>query len=319
MENIIAFHSYKGGTGKTTIASNCAALLAAKGYRVCLLDLDVFAPSLQSYFKIKPEIWLNDFLYSGTDIRNIMIDFTQVTRAHDSNTMSCPFKILSKESIHGKNRPNVREGRLWVGFCNSRKVDIQMLESGTNETKREIFRKLVLLRDKLISNYSLDYLIIDTSPGIRYWSLGALAIADIFLLTLKMGDLDIDGTKVMAKEIYSSFRKGGSRSFLVCNRVAGYCIPYNLQGNKKTAGASLNDSSILKNIKTTVVNEIQKEDHFDSINTLSEELNMEVISTIPCYCDIQFAKKEFLTVIEHPDHPFTKQLDHLINSIQNLS
>lgn len=47
----IAFHSYKGGTGKTTIAANLAAFWALKGYRVALLDLDVYAPSLQSYFE----------------------------------------------------------------------------------------------------------------------------------------------------------------------------------------------------------------------------------------------------------------------------
>jgi chromosome partitioning protein len=39
----IAFHTYKGGTGKTTIASSFSALLAKSGYSVCLLDLDVYA------------------------------------------------------------------------------------------------------------------------------------------------------------------------------------------------------------------------------------------------------------------------------------
>ena len=48
MTRSIVFHSYKGGTGKTTIAANFAALLTKKGYRVFLLDLDVYAPSLQS-------------------------------------------------------------------------------------------------------------------------------------------------------------------------------------------------------------------------------------------------------------------------------
>lgn len=55
MTKSIAFHSYKGGTGKTTISANFAASLAKKGYRVCLLDLDVYAPSLHSYFDIEPK------------------------------------------------------------------------------------------------------------------------------------------------------------------------------------------------------------------------------------------------------------------------
>jgi hypothetical protein len=38
---------------------------------------------------------------------------------------------------------------------------------------------------------------------------------------------------------------------------------------------------------------------------------MELISAIPCYCDIQFQKKEFLTVLQYPDHPFAKQLEQL--------
>jgi chromosome partitioning protein len=55
MAKCFAFHSYKGGTGKTTVASNCAALLAKKGARVALLDLDVYAPSLYTYFEREPK------------------------------------------------------------------------------------------------------------------------------------------------------------------------------------------------------------------------------------------------------------------------
>ena len=46
MTRSIAFHSYKGGTGKSTIGSNMAALMAMRGLKVVLLDLDVYAPSL---------------------------------------------------------------------------------------------------------------------------------------------------------------------------------------------------------------------------------------------------------------------------------
>jgi chromosome partitioning protein len=75
----IAFHSYKGGTGKTTLASNLAALLVRKGHRVCLLDLDVYAPSLQSYFEIKPQKWINDYLDSKAEGGEIMLDRCQLS------------------------------------------------------------------------------------------------------------------------------------------------------------------------------------------------------------------------------------------------
>ena len=68
MIKIIAFHSYKGGTGKTTIAANFAAMLAKKAYRVFLMDLDVYAPSLHTYFDMQPMKWLNDFLNGTAEI-----------------------------------------------------------------------------------------------------------------------------------------------------------------------------------------------------------------------------------------------------------
>src|SRR5919197_1478012 len=76
MASCIAFHSYKGGTGKTTIAANLAALLAKKGNRVFLLDLDVYAPSLQAYFDAEPKKWINDFLNNTAEIGDIILDVT---------------------------------------------------------------------------------------------------------------------------------------------------------------------------------------------------------------------------------------------------
>ncbi len=58
----LAFHSYKGGTGKTTLIANLAALYAMQGLRVCLLDFDLYAPSLGMYFRKKPMTCLNNLL-----------------------------------------------------------------------------------------------------------------------------------------------------------------------------------------------------------------------------------------------------------------
>ncbi len=53
MTRSIAFHSYKGGTGKSTIGSNMAALMAMRGLKVVLLDLDVYAPKLTRIFSLE--------------------------------------------------------------------------------------------------------------------------------------------------------------------------------------------------------------------------------------------------------------------------
>jgi chromosome partitioning protein len=76
LRKCIVFHSYKGGTGKTTLAANFAALLAKKGYNVFLLDLDVYAPSLQSYFDMDPKKWINDFLFEKAELKEVILDLT---------------------------------------------------------------------------------------------------------------------------------------------------------------------------------------------------------------------------------------------------
>jgi chromosome partitioning protein len=72
-------------------------------------------------------------------------------------------------------------------------------------TKKEIIRRFIQLREKLMSKYNADYILLDTSPGMRFWSINTLAIADTLLLTLKSGDLDIEGTKRLVDEIYRTF------------------------------------------------------------------------------------------------------------------
>ncbi len=295
MSRCIAFHSYKGGTGKTTIACNLAAMLSLKGYNVSLLDLDVYAPSIHAYFDHSPNKWINDLLFENSELNEIMVDMTSTVTKYASDKSK---KI----------------GRLLVGFSNPQKEEIYKLEGSikTANANIHLLRRFVQLREDLISDYESDYVILDTSPGIRYWSINSLAIADVLFLTLKFGDLDIEGTIKMANDIYGSFTKFGSKSFLLLNLVSGYCIPrtHNLSSNSKNKSNSKDGGDVMLSEETSI--RIQSfENELGSDTFLSDQTKMDLISAIPCYCDIQFQKKEFLTVLQYPDHPFAKQLEQL--------
>jgi cellulose biosynthesis protein BcsQ len=290
MTKCVAFHSYKGGTGKSTISSNLSATLARKGYTAVLLDLDVYAPSLQDYFQWQPKKSINDYLFENANVDEIIQDLTGVLNKFPSDN----------------GEKSELKGRLLVGFSSTSKDEIYKLDGAVRQegSKIQLLRKFLMLREEIVSNYNADFIIIDTSPGIRYWSINSLAIADTILLSLKLDGIDLKGTRLLAKEIYESLTKLGTKSYLLLNRAAGYCIPPGMAGESPSASQEL--------YNTTVGNQSTV------ISKLNEDIGMDTILSIPCYCDIQFDSNEFLTALRYPDHPFAAKIVGLVDKLKEI-
>ena len=289
LKQVITFHSYKGGTGKTTLAVNLAALLAKNGNNVCIVDIDVYAPSLHAYFgdvvqnKIKNTI--NDYIVGACGVDDLLVQVTPISQFSDKGSLS---------------------GKIIGCFASPKREDILKIE-GVKEDKNRMnmLKRFINFREELIEKNDIDYVIMDSSPGIRFWAINALALSDIVFLTLKMGDMDIGGTKMIANEILAQFKEqGNTKYYLLLNRIAGYCIP-NLQIVESHTSHSEENFTTL----TPVADDFRKK--------LTADTGIDVMTSIPCYCDIQFAQKEFLTVLGFPDHPFSQQISNLKSLIEN--
>ena len=286
---VIAFHSYKGGTGKTTLAVNLSANLASKGYNVLLVDMDVYAPSLYVYFNIQPKKWINDYLNDKIAFCDSVYDFSHLMKEFNPNTQT-----------------EDKGGSFHAVFSNPSKKEITDLDSvmRKDSSKSHMLKKMLYLKETSITVTDYDYIILDTSPGIRYWSINSLAISDTIFLSLKMDNIDVEGTKHMALDVYGSFTSYGTRSYLLLNRVAGYCEP----------PLTMESGNPISNENTSSFKSLLLEQN-ETIKNLEKLIKMNVISMIPCYCDMQFERQEYLTVLKNPNHPFSKKVNELSNKM----
>jgi MinD-like ATPase involved in chromosome partitioning or flagellar assembly len=190
MGKIIAVHSYKGGTGKTSLSANLAATYARKGKKVCLMDLDFRAPSLHAIFKKQNlDYWLNDYLNGICEIDKVLVDVTK---------------------DHGNG------GKLLVALANPSTEAIRDMTAKDRKWEMKALGRLLSLRSSLLNEMDLDYIIFDTSPGLQYSSINAIVTADVVLVVTSLDASDINGSQRMTTELYDLFEK---KTGILLNKV----------------------------------------------------------------------------------------------------
>jgi septum site-determining protein MinD len=190
MSKIIAVHSYKGGTGKTSLSVNLAATFAKMGKKVCLFDLDFRAPSLFAILKAQAvEHYFNDYLNSTCEINQVLLDLSS--------------------RISG-------DGKFYACLANPATEAIRDMSSKDRKWEMRALGRLLALREALLRDQKFDYLVFDTSPGLQYSSINAIVAADFVVVATTADRSDVDGTKRMLAELYNLFEK---KTGLVLNKV----------------------------------------------------------------------------------------------------
>ena len=197
MPKVIAIHSYKGGTGKSIIATNLTTIFSEKKDS-CVLDLDFRAPSLHITFhqQVGKARWINDYLDAKCEAKEVVSDATGVA---------------SKGS------------RVYVGLANPSMTAIREMLTKDRRWEMMALNRLNNLVDYLL-NQKTEYVVIDTSPGIHYSSINAAVVADKVLVVTTHDESDIDGTAKMIKEMYELIERPIE---IVMNRVPAQIIAEN--------------------------------------------------------------------------------------------
>lgn len=169
MSKIISLHSFRGGTGKSNTTANVAALLAADGRRVGVVDTDIQSPGIHILFGLAGEQVshaLNDYLWGKCDIAQTAHDVT----SRLGTDLKGKVYLIPSSIRPGEITRVLREG-----------YDAQLLTTG--------FRRLV---DEL----GLDALLIDTHPGLGEETLLSIVISHVLVIILRPDQQDYEGTGV---------------------------------------------------------------------------------------------------------------------------
>jgi septum site-determining protein MinD len=174
MPTIISTHSFRGGTGKSNTTANLAVLTARAGHRVGVIDTDIQSPGIHVLFQLDDsaiKYSLNDYLWGRCRIEEAAYDVTPRCIGNVPEDADRPRVFLIPSSLRtGEIARILREG-----------YDVALLNDGLQDAVRRL---------------NLDFLFIDTHPGVNEETLLSIAVSDLLILIVRPDKQDFQGTAV---------------------------------------------------------------------------------------------------------------------------
>ena len=256
MGKVVTVHSFKGGTGKSVIVANLALACVMRNKKVCVFDLDFRAPSLGVTFSdALPDYTTNDYLDGYCELEDVLVDLSSMS---------------------------VSKGQLMVGLASHSPDKIQEFMTKGKKWEMKALKRLYLLKKTLIEETGVDYVFLDTSPGVQYSSINAISVADAVLVVNNLDESDIDGTRGMIKSVYEPL---GKKVFFLVNK---YPSATRICLDRAEA---------------------------DEVLKLYKPLESRVTGIIPCFCEILKSKRSSIFILANPDHPFKSMIEELAQTV----
>ncbi|MBN1965075.1 MAG: MinD/ParA family protein [Anaerolineae bacterium] len=175
MGQIVSIHSFRGGTGKSNLTANLATTIATRGFRVGIVDTDIQSPGIHVLFgfdETRITKALNDYLWGKSPIEETTYPMHETAANEPGREFLKDLRIwLIPSSIRtGEIARVLREG-----------YDVGLLNEGFHT---------------LLEKLELDYLFIDTHPGLNEETLLSIAISNALIIILRPDEQDFQGTAV---------------------------------------------------------------------------------------------------------------------------
>jgi len=185
MPNVISIHSFTQGTGKTQVAANLAVLIAAKGYRVGVVEANVQAPGIGFLFDLKEaRYYLDDYLLGRCAFQDTVQNCCDVVEHGALYVVPANARFSDTTKLVGDNFP------------------MELLQQGV-----ETFQK----------SYNLDLVLVDAPFGINERTLYMIGTATAIAFVMLLDQREYQG---MATAIEVARRLESTRIAMLVNDVS---------------------------------------------------------------------------------------------------